>query len=266
MTDFNFTADFSSIAAGSLFNASQQQLVYNDPNVRWAWTGVRTAFSVVAEGTTGGNCFQVHFVPGDVGAGYGGQTKEYQVNCTPVEILNLESDWKFKTGFDFHSQGKTAMSMRIVHPDGNVTSMRFMWNYRSSLVPPSHFRMYAGNDTTGVHWGDTSVAWNIVEDTWYHLHQQMKAGADGWARMWIKRPTDLAEVLVYDQPAAGTDIATTDPTMKRYLSFSTFFGGAGAAIACRNDSYALQDNIHIYSGLTPPVIGPTIQSARLTIA
>ncbi len=274
MTEYYYAPDFGRLATGSKFQTAETKIVYPPGNVAYNWNGdtgtdaAHQFFKIVAEGDAGANCFQYFFPQGDVGASGGNVspifgTSEYIARAVGNNVINVEHDWKFKTGFDFHSQGKTGPRI------ANGTAMlRVMWNSALATSNPaylttnlSHFRMYIGNESTGAHYLEANTSWNIVENTWYHIHMQMSVS---FAKIWIKRPSDPSEVLYFNYAPAG-GVPGTGVANAWSLSFSSFFGGAGSLVAAQRDCYAIQKNIEIWTGLTRVVPIPTIASGRVTL-
>lgn len=248
-TAYDFTADFNRVPAGTAFSADQQKRVWKDPDVKWHWNGMKTAYSIVAEGKNGGNCMQIFYPKGEVGATHKGETRDYQLIAAPTDVLNVEWDWQFKPGFDFHSQGKIAPAVRVKNNSGVWIGLRWYWYYSAPLPNPggrAHPVLHAENNTTGatIFSAYTSPRWDFQAGVWYHFHLQYAPGPQGWLKGWIQRPNDAKETLTGSYGA----VANTTSGSPFMLSFSTFFGGAGPAVAARTDSYALIDNIHIYSG------------------
>jgi hypothetical protein len=249
---YDFTANFNLIPAGTVFGTPQQQIVFppgGPVSYRFnADTGTNHFYTIVGNCKGGENCIQIFLPKGDVGgnpglAGYG--SSGYIVSALATDVINVEFDILFQAGFDFHSQGK--IGPRI---DNNQDGLRVMWNASGVITSTSnarsHWRMYLGKALTGGHWLEAHTPWTLATNVWYHIHMQYAGDpTTGFSKIWIQRPIDPSPVLYFSFGPSPNTSASNNFS----LNFSSFFGGAGRAVAARNDSRILQTNIHVYSGL-----------------
>ncbi len=262
MNEFDFTLNFDSLPAGSRFDLAAIQATFNSPAIMSSMTGdtdVNPLFTIVAGGKSG-NCLQTKYPKGDLGdyvrvPGYGPQAI-IAFTVTDCDVLNMEYDLQLAPGFDLHYLGgKLAPSIgfgkNATFSPTTTSGLKTMFRANNPPIPPTGTTLPPGD---GAHFFSAyffrdygtpfTTAYDKVNFTlgqWYHWKMTVARGRSGFAKVW-------KDGVLFYQLNDSTMYTESGPPWLPYFNLAHWFGGNGPDQAALWDSFALYDNIRVWSG------------------
>ena len=197
--------------------------------------------SIVTSGckTAGNHCLRYHYPKGTLGIAQtsGGPIAGFIIFEKYVDVLNVEYDWMFESGFDLKGgAGKIGPWLAYNTPRlHSGVDIILQWRNLSGKDIWKPATQDPGNGTTIATNGPALPA----VGQWAHIKMQLKPGPSGWQKVWVN-----GTLIHNNGPFTPADSTGIGPI----VSFRTWFGGGGRAQAAKWDSYARIDNIHIWSG------------------
>lgn len=263
--------------------------------------GTTKSFHIVTTGHNSGACFDVTtnhkciefaYPAGHIGAVPGGVYGTVTMDLDgPFNsgLTTMEYDFLLETGYDLHSIGKIAPTLRWYDktPTTGATQkpahLTTNWQCTSGISHAtcasgkSDFVTYFQNDFTGGHQGCVSTFYGntIQTNQWYHVKsvQDMTNTAAPIVQVFINGPgvgdgTTPVQMMNCAVNTTGTNCgaggscsAITVQTSRQEWSYGGWFGGGNTTTdAALVDSYELVANGHWYTG-TPggdPVSPPSV--------
>lgn len=240
---FDFTVNFDNLTNGR-FTLATQKIAFKDPSVVMQVSddkaNTKTLMSIVSSGCKSGRCLQYFIPKGTHGTGF-------FITTTPTDTLNIEFDWFYKPGYDFSIRSGQTMACGKVPgfvgwnspPNMSVGVIEELtWRANANTKGGAPFFGFLNQDDHSGHTccGSAGYGPSIQTGRWYHVKVSMKSGASGYTKGWIDG------VQYFNNGPFISSVAVSTPV----VNFRTWFGCGNTTPAV--DSYALMDNVHIWSG------------------
>lgn len=247
--------------------------------------GTTKSFHIVTTGNDGTNCvtkwghkcIEFEYPSGGLGAtpglaGYGTLTMDLNMPFF-AGMVNMEYDYMLETGYDLHSIGKIAPTLRWLATTSAGSKTQHAttnWQCASGISQPScntfsTFVTYYQNDATGGHQGCTSISLGntIQTNVWYHVKSSvdMSNTSAPLVIVYINGPgvgNGVTPVQVFNCTSSVSNATVLTNVVQ--WSYGGWFGGGGNNDRALNNSYQLVANSHFYTGTggsnpgTPPTV------------